>query len=128
MEDGPEPIQATFKSGLVTAQASLSDTPTQGIMHGIVGDKAFQTANSHRLALDAQDALAFTLVFLRAHGRTRRKAVGALQDTVGFRYVTLDDLSDEFGNTDFNRTPLTAARGFLHWRQRLASSCACSNE
>ena len=36
-------------------------------MHGIVGDKAFQTANSHRLALDAQDALAFTLVFLRAH-------------------------------------------------------------
>ena len=84
-----------------------------GIMHGIVGDKAFQTANSHRLALDAQDALAFTLVFLRAHTAAHGgKAVGALQDTVGFRYVTLDDLSDEFGNTDFNRTPLTAARIF----------------
>lgn len=82
-------------------------------MHGIVGDKAFQTANSHRLALDAQDALAFTLVFLRAHTAAHGgKAVGALQDTVGFRYVTLDDLSDEFGNTDFNRTPLTAARIF----------------
>lgn len=80
---GPEPIQATFKSGLVTAQASLSDTPTQGSCMALSGDKAFQTANSHRLALDAQDALAFTLVFLRAHTAAHGgKAVGALQDTV----------------------------------------------
>lgn len=80
-------------------------------MHGIIGNEAFQTANRHRLALDAQNTLAFALVFLRTHTATHGgETIGAFQDTVGLRQITLDDLSNEFRNTDFNRASLTAAR------------------
>ena len=64
-----------------------------------VGNKALQAANADGLALDAADALAFTLVLLRADtAADGGQRAGLRNDVVGGLKVALGDVLDEAGN------------------------------
>ena len=88
-----------------------------------VGHKALQTANSHRLVLDAAGALALALALLRADTTTDgRQGRGAVDHLIGGLKVALGDVLDEAGNINFNGAAaaagvvlvLQAALGLVH--------------
>ena len=66
-----------------------------------VGHKALQTANSHRLVLDAAGALALALALLRADTTTDgRQGRGAVDHLIGGLKVALGHMGDELRDID----------------------------
>ena len=68
-----------------------------------VGNKALQTSDGDRLALDAADAFALALALLGADTAGEGgKSVGGGDDLIGRLEIALSDLGDEFGDTDID--------------------------
>ena len=66
-----------------------------------VGHKALQTANGHRLVLDAAGALALALALLRADTTTdSRQGRGAVDHLIGGLKVALGHMRDELRDID----------------------------
>ena len=81
------------------------------LRHFPVGREAFQTSDSHRLALLAENAIFLALVFLRADAAAnRRQRVRLLDFRDGAVKIPRLDLRDKFGNIDAHGTALTALR------------------
>src|SRR5699024_704266 len=69
-----------------------------------VGHEAFQTADAHRLTLDAADTLALALVLLGADAAADgRQSAGFGNDLVGFLKFALGNVGDEAGNINIHR-------------------------
>ena len=74
------------------------------VLHGVVGNKALQTADRDRLALDAAHALAFTLALLRADTAADGGQGGGLLDLGGgLEELALSDERDELRDLDADR-------------------------
>ena len=82
---------------------------------------AFKSADSHRLALFAENAGTFALFFLRADAAAYGgQAVGTAQNAVGFPDVSFRNFGNEFRDAHFHGATraaqglfaLKAARGF----------------
>ena len=69
------------------------------LAHVVVCDKALQTADADRLALDASDTLALALLLLRANTAADcGQRIGGGDDLICCVEVALCDLGDEFGD------------------------------
>ena len=87
------------------------------LRHGVdvlavpVGDKALETADGDRLALDAADALGLALRFLRADtaGQSRQR-VGGGNDLICGGKIALRDLCDKVRDLDVDRAAADAER------------------
>ena len=81
--------------------------------HGVIGTEPLQTADGHRLALFASDALSFALAFLRADtAADGRQGVGIVNDLIGFIEVAFLHLGDEFGDPHIDGTAADAGLFF----------------
>jgi len=77
----------------------------------VVGNKALQTADGYRLALDAAHAVTLTLALLRAHTAADRRKCGGFCDYLcGFLVVAFLNLFDKARNVDGNGTSAHALR------------------
>ena len=76
-----------------------------------VGDEALQAADRDRLALDAADALALALGFLRADAAGQRgQRVGRGHDLISSGEVALCDLGNKFRDADIDRAAFDTQR------------------
>ena len=83
----------------------------QAIFTSIISYKAFQTTNCHRLALNAQNALALALILLGTYATANSgQSAFALQNLVSLSKILLSNLMDEFGNFNINRAATHATR------------------
>ena len=95
---------------LVSVALDVGSGHLVGILDFPVADEALQLADSHRLALDSQNAGAFALALLRADAAANARQRAVLGDNGGSRSeITLHDLMDEIRNTDIHRTRRHAA-------------------
>ena len=75
----------------------------------VVGNEAFQTTDGHGLPLLAENALAFALLFLRAHAAAHGgQAAGFVNDAACFINVALHNFGNEVGNGDIHGAAGTA--------------------
>ena len=98
------------RAGADAGHALLQPDDARGtFMLGVVGHEAFEAADGHGLALLAKDALAFALLFLRAHtaAHSRKRAV-LVDDAVGFVDVALGHFGDEGRDIDVHGAAFTA--------------------
>ena len=94
---------------------------------GPVSNETFQATDGNRFILDAADAFAFALCFLRADAaRDAGQGVSRRDDVKGTAEIAFSDFGNELGIGIPTGQPVTH-NGFLHCRQRFASLMACSS-
>lgn len=94
---------------------------------GPVSYETFQATDGNRFILDAADAFAFALCFLRADAaRDAGQGVSRRDDVKGTAEIAFSDFGNELGIGIPTGQPVTH-NGFLHCRQRFASLMACSS-
>ena len=77
----------------------------------IVGNKALQTADCYRLALDTKHAFALALVFLRADtAADSRQGTLLLENFISLDKVFLRNLMDKLRNININRAAAYTTR------------------
>ena len=79
----------------------------------VVSNKTLERADAYRFTLDAANAFAFTLLFLRAYTSANgREEVCGGDDLICFFKFACGNLGNKFGNTYADRATLTAKRIF----------------
>ena len=81
----------------------------------IIGDKSFETADTHRFAarFDAARAFAFTLRLLRADAAADRgQRAGHRNNPIGFFKLAFRHFADKLGDSDIDGTARHAGTGF----------------